>query len=155
MRGSPVVIDALNNLLAGELTAMDVYLIQSRMFRDWGFGKIYERLSHEMDDERNHAVRLVERILFLGGVPDMSARHSYTTGADPRALLEEALRLEYSVASNLNDAMGIAVEAGDNGTRALLEELLADTERDHILWLEAQLRLISQLGEQQYLAEQL
>lgn len=155
MKGSKKVIDTLNQLLAGELTAMDVYMLQSRMFEDWGYRRLFERINHEMDDERGHAAKLVERILFLEGEPDMTKRVPFTVAKDVKGMLEEALRLENDVAKNLNAAIALAVAESDSGTRAMLEPLLKDTEEDHILWLEAQLQQIEQVGIQNYCAQQL
>jgi len=155
MSNASNVIDALNNLLAGELTAMDLYLIQSRRLQDLGLNKLYERLNHEMDDERLHASQLIDRILYLGGTPDVKARHAFDPTGGPKEMLEEALRLEHTVSDNLNAAIKIARDAGDNGTRVLLEPLLSDTENDHILWLRTQLGLMDMLGMSAYLAEQM
>lgn len=154
MQGQPAVIDALNNLLTGELTAMDLYLAQSRKFQDWGYRRLFERINHEMDEERDHAAKLIERILFLGGEPNMGGRLSYVVGDDVKAMLEEALRLEFVVRDNLNATMALARDHADNGTRAMLEPLLYDTEEDHIDWLETQLDQIAQMGIQNYLAQQ-
>ena len=153
MKGSKKVIRSLNTLLTTELTAIDQYLVQSRMLENWGYHKLYERISHESDDERGHATRLIERILFLDGQPDVGARAKLTIGANPKEMLENDLTLELAVAASLNEAIALCRDEADNGTRELLEELLHDTERDHIFWFESQLKLIDDVGLKNYLAE--
>ncbi len=153
MKGSEAVIRSLNDLLTNELTAIDQYLVQSRMLENWGYRKLHERISHESDDERGHAEKLVHRILFLEGQPHVGARAKLSIGANPKEILENDLALEIEVARRLNDAIALCRDEGDNGTRELLEELLNDTERDHIFWFESQLKLIDQVGLEKYLAE--
>jgi bacterioferritin len=153
MQGSQVVIEKLNSLLAGELSAMDLYLLQGRMFGDWGYTKLQERLVHESGDERQHADLLIQRILFLNGKPDVTARVPVNVGDSPKQMLQNDLQYELDVAKALNDAMAVCVAEGDNASRELLERLLKDTEQDHILWLETQLRLMDSVGVELYLSE--
>ena len=153
MKSQAGILDTLKSLLTGELTAMDVYLVQSKMFANWGYTKLHDRLSHEFDDEKGHAEKLIERILFLEGTPDMSARLPFAHGDTVLAMMRADLELELKVASNLNLAIAQAERLGDNGTRALLVPLLQDTEGDHILWFESQVEIIETVGEQRYLAE--
>ncbi len=153
MKGNSEVIDRLNALLTNELMAIDRYFVQSRMLENWGYEKLHERISHESDDERGHADKLVERILFLEGQPDVAARAELNIGTDPKEMLANGLAFELEVAKNLNDAIALCREKGDNGTREMLEELLNATERDHILWFETQLKLIDELGLKNYLSE--
>lgn len=155
MKGKPAVVAKLNELLAGELSAMDTYLLQGRALGDWGYRKLSERLVHESEDERGHADALIQRILFLEGEPNVTSRVSIAPGKAPQEMLENDLQYELAVAKALNEAMQLCMKEGDNGSRALLERLLSDTESDHIFWLEQQVGLIQQLGLQQYLAEQL
>lgn len=155
MKGKPVIISMLNERLAAELSAMDLYLLQGRMLENWGYHKLQERFVHESEDERGHADRLIQRVLFLDGEPDMTSRLSLRPGKNPKEVLENALAYELEVAEALNAGIKLAETEGDNGTRHLLEELLKDTEEDHIFWLEAQLRLIAALGLDKYLAQQL
>ncbi len=155
MNGSKKVLSMLNSLLASELTAMDIYLVQGRMFGDWGYGKLEARLVHEASDERQHADELISRILLLEGVPDVTERVKLKVGADPKEMLENDLGYELDVARALNEGIALSVAEGDNGTRALLEKLLKDTELDHIFWLQSQLKLIEDVGLKKYLAEQL
>jgi len=155
MQGTATVIEVLNRQLTLELTSMDVYLQQGRMLEDWGYQKLKERLVHESGDERQHADRLIQRILFLEGEPQVLARKEVAIGASPQVMLENDLRYEYEVAKKLNEGIAVCVAASDNASRALLEDLLKETENDHIFWLEAQLFLIDSLGVQNYLAQQL
>ena len=154
MQGDPEIVARLNRLLTDELTAIDLYVLQSRMFQDWGYEKLFARLDHEKDDEMAHATRLVERILFLEGTPDIQTRAGFQLPSDVKAMLQMDLELEYEVARNLNDGIALCRDRGDDASRQLLEELLVDTESDHIFWLESQLRQIEDVGIENYLAEQ-
>ena len=155
MQGHPDVIACLNALLTRELSAIDQYVVQAYMLENWGYQKLYERIAHETDDERGHVVKLVRRILFLDGMPDVASRLPLDVGKTPKEMLESDLKLELQVANSLNEAMALCRDKGDNGTRAVLEELLNDTERDHIYWLQQQLHLIDEVGIQEYLAEKI
>lgn len=155
MKGSSEIIDCLNALLTNELTAIDQYFVQARVLEDWGFTRLHERIGHEADDERGHAGRLVKRILFLEGQPDVASRSKLKIGNDPREMLANDLEYELHVAQALNEAIALCREKGDNGTREMLEELLRDTEDDHIFWFQQQLSLIEKIGLKNYLSEQL
>jgi bacterioferritin len=155
MKGHPEILARLNELFVYDLGAMELYLIQARLLQDWGYVRLHERIRHEADDEREHVEALIERIVFLGGVPDLSKRPLLTVGGSPKEMLEADLALELGVAKNLNEAIAICHREKDDGTRLVLEKLLHDTEMDHINWLETQLRLIQQLGIEAYLAEQI
>ena len=155
MKGNREIIDCLNALLTNELTAIDQYFVQSRMLEDWGFTKLQVRIGHEADDERGHVDRLVKRILFLEGQPDVATRAALKIGSNPKDMLVSDLDLELGVAKALNDAIALCREKGDNGTREMLEELLRDTEADHIFWFEQQLSLIEEIGLKNYLQQQI
>lgn len=155
MQGNPKIISMLNALLAGELSSMDLYLLQGRMLENWGYKKLQDRLVHESNDEREHADALIQRILFLEGQPDLATRHSLSAGSSPKEMLENDVKYEHDVARALNEGIALCDAENDGGTRALLEKLLVDTESDHIFWLESQLRLMNALGTERYLAEQL
>lgn len=142
MKGNKSIISALNELLSYELAAMDQYFIHSQMYLDWGLSKLYERINHEFDDERGHATKLIERILFLEGEPDMVTRTGYLRGADVPAMLESDLRVEYEVDAKLKEVIALCESEKDYVTRDMLVELLDDTEMDHAHWLEQQLGLI-------------
>jgi bacterioferritin len=151
MKGNSQVIDNLNKLLAGELTAMDQYFIHSRMYEDWGLNELHERLNHEMQEETEHATRLIQRILFLGGSPNMKERVPLNVGTDVPAMLQNDLKLEYQVVAALKEVIAQCESVQDYETREILEELLRDTEEDHTWWLEQQLGLIDKIGLKNYL----
>ena len=155
MKGSDKVISTLNQLLAGELTAMDQYFIHSRMYQDWGFEKLFERIDHEFDDEKGHAALLIERILFLEGTPDLSKRHGLNVGRDVPEMLESDLQIEYSVDKALKAAIKLCEDEQDFVSREMLEGQLKDTEEDHAYWLEQQLGLIKKVGLPNYLQAQM
>nr|WP_321241213.1 bacterioferritin [uncultured Tolumonas sp.] len=155
MQGKPIVIAELNKLLAGELTAIDQYFIHSRMYQDWGYNKLFERISHESDEEKQHAAWIIERILFLEGTPEMTLREPLNVGKTVPDMLNSDLQLEYSVVKNLKAAIKLCEAEQDYQTREMLEKQLDDTEVDHAYWLEKQLRLIDQIGLQNYLQSQI
>ena len=151
MKGNQQVIEKLNELLAGELSAMDQYFIHSRIYQDWGLEKLYERIDHEFDDEKQHAAALIERILFLEGSPDMVTRVPIKVGNDVPSMLQNDLDLEYKVVDDLRDVMALCESVQDYVTRDILLKMLDDTEEDHAYWLEQQLGLIKRIGLQNYL----
>lgn len=155
MKGNTQVIEQLNALLAGELSAMDQYFIHSRMYDDWGLKKLFERIDHEFEDEKHHASQLIERILFLGGTPNMVARVPLNIGQDVPSMLKSDLALEYKVIDDLRDVMALCEQVQDYQTRDMLQVLLADTENDHTYWLEQQLGLIERIGLANYLQSQM
>lgn len=155
MKGNSKIIKELNQLLAAELAARDQYFIHSRMYADWGLGKLHERLDHEMQEETEHASRLIERILFLEGKPDLSQAAALKVGSDVPAMLKNDLTLELSVVAALRKAIALCEQNGDYQSREILEGLLKDTEEDHAYWLEQQLGLIDKVGLQNYLQSQM
>jgi bacterioferritin len=155
MQGNQKVIDSLNSLLALELTAMDQYFIHSEMYADWGLQKLYERIAHEFDDEKSHAKALIERMLFLEGVPDMVSRIPLRIGQDVPAMLENDLQVEYDVRKALVETIQLCEQEQDYHSREILEKLLDDTEVDHAWWLEQQLGLIKKIGLQNYIQSQM
>ncbi len=155
MKGNQNVIDTLNKLLTGELSAADQYFVHSRMYQDWGLQKLFERLEHESKEELEHAAKLVERILFLEGQPDVAARDPLRIGKDVPDMLKNDLTLELEVVAALKDAIALCESHKDYQTREILEELLKDTEEDHTYWLEKQLGLIDKIGLQNYLQSQM
>lgn len=155
MKGNQTIINGLNELLSYELAAMDQYFIHSQMYLDWGLSKLYERIDHEFDDERGHATKLIERMLFLEGTPDMVTRTGFKVGADVPEMLESDLRVEYEVDAKLKDVIALCESEKDYVTRDMLVILLDDTERDHAHWLEQQLGLIKRLGLSNYLQSQM
>lgn len=155
MQGKPAIIDALNNLLSYELAAMDQYFIHAQMYEDWGYTKLYERINHEFDDEKGHATKLIQRMLFLEGHPDMVTRTGYQLGSTVPDMLASDLRVEYEVAEQLRVTIALCEKERDYVTRDMLLVLLDDTEMDHAHWLEQQLGLIKSLGLENYLQSQL
>lgn len=155
MQGKAIIIAELNKLLAGELTAIDQYFIHSRMYQDWGYNKLFERISHESDEEKQHAAWIIERILFLEGTPEMTLREPLNVGKTVLDMLKNDLQLEYNVVKNLKAAIKLCEVEQDYQTREMLEKQLDDTEVDHAYWLEKQLRLIDQIGLQNYLQAQI
>ncbi|MBU3825485.1 MAG: bacterioferritin [Candidatus Oceanisphaera merdipullorum] len=155
MKGNAKVIDALNDLLAGELSSMDQYFIHSRMYEDWGFQKLFERIDHEFDDEKGHASLIIQRILFLGGTPNMVTRAPLNIGKDVLSMLQSDLDLELKVIVDLRNVMALCEQVRDYQTRDMLQVLLDDTENDHTHWLEQQVGLIGKIGLQNYLQSQI
>ena len=155
MKKPEEVVKLLNELLSYELTSIDEYTAHAAQFDDWGFEKLRERIAHEADDERSHAKLLMDRIIFLGGKPDMRTRVEYPVGANVREMLEVGLALERDNAKSLKNAIAFCEENHDFVTRRMLVQILQDTEEDHAYWLRQQLELMDTLGEQIYLQAQL
>ena len=155
MKGKAKVIKTLNDLLAGELTAVDQYFVHSRMYEDWGLHKLYERLDHEREEETDHADQMIKRILFLEGKPDLSKREPLNVGGNVEEMLRNDLELEYSVIKNLRAAIAVCEAEQDYETRVMLVKQLEDSEEDHAYWLEKQLGLIEKIGLQNYLQSQM
>ena len=154
MQGNPGVIQLLNELLQLELTAVHQYLLHSRMLEDWGYERLHAKLAEEVTDELGHAGELMERILFFDGAPDAQKIGTVHAGKTVDELFRLDLDIEKTAAEVLNRGIPQCRAAGDEGTAELLEGLLEDTE-EHLHWLESQLELISQVGLQNYLSEQM
>lgn len=155
MIGDKQVLEYLNKLLGGELTAIDQYFLHSRMYENWGLKKLYERVNHEMTDEIRHAEMLIKRILFLEGTPNLEKRHKLAVGKDVPEMLRNDLRLELAVVASLKEAIAYCETCRDYQTREILEAMLEDTEEDHAYWLEIQIGLIEKIGLQNYLQSQM
>jgi bacterioferritin len=155
MQGSPKVIAELQKLLAGELAARDQYFSHSRMCEDWGLSKLAAHYNHERQEEGQHANAIIQRILFLGGVPDLNQQDQLNVGHDVVSMLKNDLALEYHVSKALKAAMQLCEKEQDYVTREMLRTQLSDTEEDHAYWLEKQLRLIDLIGLQNYLQSQI
>lgn len=155
MKGNQKIIDAFNGLLANELTAIDQYFVHSRMYEDWGLGKLYERLEHESVEEKEHADLLIKRILFLEGTPNLAKPRDSLIGSDVKSMMENDLVLELEVMQAVRDAITLCEQEGDYQSREVLEKLLVDTEEDHIHWLEQQVGLIDKIGIQNYIQSQM
>ncbi|MEE4245520.1 MAG: bacterioferritin [Kangiellaceae bacterium] len=155
MKGNAKINEALNKLLSLELTAMDQYFIHAQMYQDWGLNKLYERISHEFDDEKMHATLLIDRMLFLEGIPDMVTREPLRIGKNVKSMLENDLKVEEEVGQLLKDTIVLCEQEKDFQTRTILQKLLEDTEEDHAHWLEQQIRLIDMVGAENYQQSQM
>jgi bacterioferritin len=154
MKAKPKIIEKLNALLADELTAINQYIVHSEMCANWGYERLHEAIEKRAITEMKHAEKLIERILFLDGTPIVSKLNKIEIGSDVKAQFENDLDAERMAVQAYNEGIQLAVESGDNGTRALLESILADEEH-HVDWLEAQLDQIEQIGIENYLTEQM
>jgi bacterioferritin len=154
MRGDSQVIEALNEILTAELTAINQYFVHARMCSNWGYHRLAKKKRDESIEEMKDADRLIERILFLEGVPNMQRLSAVRVGEDPIEQHKLDLAMEHEAVARYNRAIALAREKGDNGTRALLEELLGG-EEESVDWLEAQLHVVGEIGKERYLAEQL
>ena len=154
MQREDEITKLLNEVLTAELTAISQYFVHAEMSDNWGYEHRYEKVRQEAMAEMKHAEKLIERILFLEGVPNVQRLGTIVIGETVLEQLKADLALEQDAVARLNPGIQLCREAGDNGSRLLLEEILED-EEEHINWLEAQLALIDQAGEQNYLAEQI
>jgi bacterioferritin len=152
MKGNDKVIAVLNHLLADELTAINQYMVHSEMCANWGYGELHEVIEKRAITEMRHAEMHIARIIFLEGRPVVSELNPLHIGADVLGQLQSDLAAEQGAVKGYNDAVALAVQAGDNGTRAMLESILKD-EEEHLDWLETQLEQIQQMGIQFYLVE--
>jgi bacterioferritin len=155
MKGDKKILEILNGLLAGELTASDQYLIHGEMYADFGLHHLAEKSLHESEHERLHARALIQRILFLEGKPNLAKREALNIGSGVQEMLKADLDVEYHVVSELKKAIAACEKAGDYVTREMLTTQLDDTEMDHAYWLEQQLKLISLVGLENYQQSQM
>jgi bacterioferritin len=153
MKGSTKVIDELNKALREELTAINQYFLHAEMCENWGYDRLSEYIKKQSIGEMKHAEVLIERVLFLDGIPSMKPLE-LTVGKNVQEMLQSDLELEVSAVKAYNAAIQIAVEQKDNGSRDLLVELLKD-EEEHVDWLEAQIHQIKELGYERYLTMQM
>ena len=154
MKGNKQVIEYLNFLLGGELAARDQYFIHSEMYAEWHYGKLYDRIHHEMEDETLHAQAIIRRIMMLGGTPNMTV-NDITVGKTVPEMLQADLELEYQVQKHLKEGITLCEKEHDYVTRDMLVAQLEDTEEDHAHWLEQQLGLIEMIGLPNYLQSQM
>lgn len=154
MQGDPRIIDLLNQVLRKELTGINQYFIHSRMCRNWGYAVLGKAHHEESVDEMKHADQVVQRILFLEGVPNLSDYDRILVGRTVREQIDNDLALEMAALAVLRPGVALCLEAGDHGTRELLEHIIADEEH-HVDWIEAQKHKIEEVGYQAYLAEQI
>jgi bacterioferritin len=154
MQGDPNVIEALNRALTAELTAINQYFIHAMMCDHWGYKRLAKKHRDESIDEMRHAQTLIERILFLEGVPEIARYNVIRVGQDVKAQLQNDLAAEREALKLYNESVAKCTAAGDSGSRELFEKLIAD-EEGHLNWLETQFRLIEAIGLDNYLTEQM
>lgn len=154
MRGHEQVLTLLNEVLTAELTAINQYFIHARMCENWGYQRLWEKIREESLGEMRHADQLIERILYLEGVPNVQRLGKVNVGETVPEQLRLDGEVERSAITRLNDGIELCRSLGDNGTRDLLEGILRG-EEEHLNWIEAQLTLIQQMGEPHYLSQQI
>jgi len=154
MKGDPQIIAGLNRALTIELTAINQYFIQAKRNKNWGFEKLAKKHYVESIGEMKHAEKLIDRILFLEGVPEIARYDVIRAGSDVKDQFEVDLALEMSGVKLYNGLVDLCIKLKDNGTRELIDPILAESE-EHVDWLETQLGLIDSVGLQNYLTEQM
>lgn len=154
MKGDAKVIEALNKALTIELTAINQYFIQARMCRNWGFHKLAKKHYDEAIGEMKHAEKLIDRVLFLEGVPNIARYDVIRVGGDVKQQLDNDLKLELGGVKSYNESIDLCAKAKDGGSRELLEHILEESE-GHVDWLESQLHVIKEIGLENYLSEQM
>ena len=152
MQGNADVVELLNDVLTAELTAINQYFVDSKMLANWGYERLAQRFHDESIDEMKDADALIERILYFDGTPNLQRLGTVRVGETPFEKLRAALDLERAAVDRLNSGIALCTERADNGTRDLLERVLKG-EEEHADWLETQLSLVEQIGEQHYLAQ--
>jgi len=154
MKGHDQVVTLLNEVLTAELTAINQYFIHARMCENWGYERLWKKVRDESIGEMRHADRLIARILYLEGVPNVQRLGKVNVGQTVPEQLRLDLELEREAVKALNAGIEVCRSLADNGSRELLEDILK-AEEDHINWIEAQLELLRQVGDAQYLAQQI
>jgi bacterioferritin len=154
MKGDPRIIDMLNDVLTGELTAVNQYFLHAKMCLNWGYDHLGKKIREESIDEMKHAEKLVDRVLFLEGLPNLQKLHKLVIGTNVIEILKNDLALEHATVPRLNAGIKLSRDAGDNGSEELLTRILVDSE-GHVDWLESQLELVKQVGDAHYLAQQI
>jgi bacterioferritin len=154
MKGDRKIIETLNDVLTAELTAINQYFLHAEMCENWGYERLFHAIRKHSIGEMKHAEEVIERILFLEGLPNVQRLGKINVGETVPEQFKVDLALELDAVKRLNEAIELCREADDNNSRHLLEEILAD-EEEHIDWIEAQLALLDQVGIQNYLAQQI
>jgi bacterioferritin len=154
MKGDPLVIELLNAVLTSELTAINQYFIHAKMCTNWGYPQVAEKKRSESIEEMKHADQVIDRILFLDGVPNMQRLSSVRVGESVKEMHELDLALEIDARTRLVDGIALCRTKKDEGTRELLSHIL-EAEEDGIDWLETQLHVIAEIGIERYLAQKL
>ncbi len=154
MKSSKAIIDELNKILTNELTAINQYFLHARMCQDWGYKNLGDKIYHESIDEMKHAQKLIDRILFLEGIPNVQKLHAMSIGQNVPEILKSDLDFEYKAIPDLKAAIKVCFDMEDHVSREMLEHILV-SEEEHIDWLESQLHMIKEVGKENYLAEQM
>ena len=154
MRGQDEIIELLNDVLTGELTAINQYFLHAKMCDNWGYKRLGAHIRDESIDEMKHAEVLTDRILYLEGMPNLQRLSPLRIGETVAEQFGNDLAVEMAALQRLNDGIALCARLGDNGTRELLEDILVD-EEEHVDWLETQLETIRQIGIEHYLGQQL
>jgi len=154
MQGDPEIIEFLNEALTSELTAINQYFIHAKMNENWGYGRLAHKFYEESIDEMKDAEKLIDRILYLDGMPNLQRYNTVAVGETVPEQLELDRQTEVAAVERYNRGVALAVAKGDNGTRELLESRLVDEEH-HLDWIETQLSAIADIGIQNYLSQQL
>lgn len=154
MQGDADVIELLNEVLTAELTAVNQYFLDAKMLSNWGYERLGSKFREDSIDEMKDADGLIERVLYLAGMPNLQRLGTIRVGETPVEKLRLALELEGEAIERLNRGIAMCLERGDNGSRELLEKVL-EGEEEHADWLESQLELVNQLGEVHYLSQQI
>lgn len=154
MKGSPEVISMLNELLQGELAAINQYFLHASLCKKWGYMRLYKTIYDESIEEMKHAEQLIDRILFLESSPTVNAAVKITIGKNVKEIFENDLALEKEGLPDLRKAVTLCFEKADTGTRELIEHILVAAE-EHIQWLESQVFVLQQVGYENYCAQQI
>ena len=153
MKGNKKVLEFLNDVLTGELTSVNQYFVHAKMCENWGYRALAVRVKKESIEEMKHADGLIERILYLEGVPNLQRLYKVNVGETVPEQLKLDRQLEVDAVARLNKGIALCTDVGDNGTRELIEHILV-SEEEHLDWLETQLHLLASIGEAHYLAQQ-
>ena len=154
MKGDTAIIEALNEVLTAELTAINQYFVHYKMCENWGYKRLAQKKRQESIEEMEHADKIIARILYLEGIPNMQRLNPVRVGETAIEQHEVDLALEVEAVARLNKAIALARDKADNGTRELVESILTE-EEEAVDWLEAQLHQVQEIGTERYLAEQI
>jgi bacterioferritin len=154
LKGHKDIIELLNDVLTAELTGINQYFIHAKLCHHWGYDRLAHRIRHESIDEMKHAEKIIDRVLYLEGIPNMQRLSKVNVGESVPEQFKLDLALERDAIERLNKGVGLCASLGDNGSRDMLEEMLV-SEEEHADWLETQLETIKQVGEAHYLSQQI